>query len=135
MVITPEEVAAAELAPHFDATKDAFVSFEPEPEDLPGMCLDKLQRTRMVVDPSVRDTERHFARCRDDGLLIELAPECVELPFEQLVAVLAHEMGHAADFAYPGCWVNPGGAKGEAVWIGHLKTKPARVAATSHSRP
>jgi hypothetical protein len=127
VIITSEEIAAAQLAPHFDATRDVFASFQPAPDDLPGMCLEELQRTRMVVDSAVHDSERHYGRCRDDGLLIEIAPEATQLPFEQLIAMLAHEMGHAADFLYPGCWVNTGEAEGESVWIGHLKTKPARV--------
>ena len=106
------EVAAAVLEPHFDAVKDTYVEFRPEP----GERLSILRRTRFVVDPAVHDTSRHYAMCRDDGLLIKLAPEAVTLDLETLTAILAHEFGHAADFAYPGRWVP---VKGEAAaWVG-----------------
>lgn len=106
------EVAAAILEPHFDAVRDAFVDFEVEP----GQRLDALRRTRFIVDDDVHDTERHYAMCRDDGLLIRVAPEAVSLDIETLTAILAHEFGHAADFAYPGRWVATRGKK--ARWIG-----------------
>jgi hypothetical protein len=106
------QIAAAVLEPHFDAVKDTFVEFEPEP----GESLSTLRRTRFVVDSSVHDTPRHFAKCRDDGLLIKLAPQSVTLDLETLTAILVHEFGHAADFAYPARWVS---AKGHpAAWVG-----------------
>lgn len=115
------EVAAAVLEPHFFAVRDAFIDFEVEP----GRNLSRLKRTRMVVDPGVHDSPRHFAQCREDGLLIKLAPEAADLPVETLVAILVHEFGHATDFAYPGNWVTP--ARGQdALWIGDRTDKPAR---------
>jgi len=106
------EVAAAILEPHFDAVKDTFVEFEPEPDQ----SLSILRRTRFVVDPDVHDTPRHYAMCRDDGLLIKVAPESIGLDLETLTAILVHEFGHAADFAYPARWVP---SKGRAAcWIG-----------------
>ncbi len=117
-----DEVAAVILEPHFDAVRDTFVEFCPEP----GKQLAKLKRTRFVVDPSVHDTDRHFAMCRDDGLLIRIAPEAAELPLENLVAILSHEFGHAADFAYPGKWVTPLRGAGDVVWLGSRSDKPAR---------
>lgn len=116
-----EELATAIIQPHFDAVRDTFIDYEPEP----GFTFDKLKRTKMVVDGDVHDTERHFAMCRDDGLLIRVAPEAIELPWEQLVAILLHEFGHASDFAYPGKWVAPTG-DGPATWIGDRSDKPAR---------
>lgn len=117
-----EEISSAVLDPHFDAVRDTFVEFSPEP----GKRLSKLKKTRMVVEPSVHDSERHFARCRTDGLLIQLAPEAADLPLENLVAMLVHEFGHAADFAYPGDWVTPESQGGEAIWVGDRDDKPAR---------
>jgi hypothetical protein len=106
------EVAAAILEPHFEAVKDTFVDFEPEP----GERLTLLRSTRLVVDPDVHDSPRHYAQCRDDGLLIKLAPESVALDLETLTAILVHEFGHAADFAYPARWV---AVKGQpASWVG-----------------
>ena len=105
-------MAAAVLEPHFDAVRDVFVEFEPEP----AFKLDALRRTRMVVDYKAHDTDRHYAMCRDDGLLIKMAPEAVDLNLKTLTAIIAHEFGHAADFAYPGRWVPTKGRR--AAWIG-----------------
>lgn len=118
------EVAAVVLEPHFDAVRDIFVEYELEP----GVRLDKLKRTRFVVDPTVHDSERHYAMCRDDGSLIRIAPEAAELPLENLIAVLSHEFGHAADFTYPAKWVTPlrGAEQAQATWIGDRDDKPAR---------
>lgn len=118
-----QELAVAILEPHYDAVRDAFVEYEAEP----GIQLDRLRRTRMVVDPSVHDNHRHYAMCREDGLLIKVAPESVELPWEDFVAVIVHEFGHAADFAYPGCWIPDLSEDGGAVWIGGRRDKPARA--------
>lgn len=86
------------IEPYFDAVRDVFAQFSPAP----GVCLSKLAKTQLIVDSGVRDTRRHFAACRDDGREIRVAPELVELGVvEHLVPVLTHEMGHAADFAYP----------------------------------
>ncbi|MCP4242345.1 MAG: hypothetical protein GY772_17460 [bacterium] len=116
-----DEVAAAVLEPHFFVVRDMFLDFEAED----GGNLRRLRRTRMVVDPSVRDSPRHFAACRDDGMLVLLAPAAADLPVENLMAILAHELGHAADFAYPGNWVTLGPGN-EAVWIGERDDRVAR---------
>jgi hypothetical protein len=77
-----------------------------------------MKAVRFEVVPDAHDTERHFARMRTDGKLMQLAPEVVDLPDETLVAMLAHEFGHAADHAYPGCWSWPKVGAGESVWVG-----------------
>jgi hypothetical protein len=116
------EVAAAVLEPHFCAVRDAFVDFAPEG----GRSMSRLKRTRMVVDPSIHDSQRHYAACRDDGLLIKIAPEAASLELENLVAILVHEFGHAADFAYPAQWIMV--QRGQpAVWIGDRDDKPGRT--------
>lgn len=92
--------AVAILAPHYDAVRDVFSSFEVAP----GQKLSRLRQTGMLVDPSVSDSERHFAGCRDDGRQIIIAPGAADLPVPTLVAIIAHEFGHAADFAYPANW-------------------------------
>jgi hypothetical protein len=71
----------------------------------------------VVVAAGVHDSDRHYARCYDHGMLIEIAPECIDLPLESFVPIVIHEFGHAADYAYPGCWVAPEGGRGEAIWI------------------
>lgn len=103
------------VQPHFDAVRDEFVSFVPE--DGHG-GLTKLAKVRCKVDAGMHDTERHYAAMRDDGLLMVLAPEIVELPWETIVAIVSHEFGHAADFAYPGQWLTFGGGPEKATWLG-----------------
>jgi hypothetical protein len=96
-----DEVAYAVLEPHFDVVRDKFATFEP----VPGQDLSRVRRTRLLVDEQIRDSDRHYAGCRDDGLLIVVAPQAARLPFEQLVAILCHELGHAVDFLYPARWL------------------------------
>ena len=117
----PVEIAALILEPHFDAVRDRFAAYSPKP----GVRLDKLKHTKFVVDPGVRNSPRHYAACREDGRLVLLAPECVELPLENLVALLIHEMGHAADFAYAGRWIMSRPDE-PAIWVGDDDGKQAR---------
>lgn len=63
--------------------------------------LTELQRTRVEVDTRPRDKDRHFAACRTDGRLILLAPHLILLPPQTVTAIVGHEFGHAADYAYP----------------------------------
>jgi hypothetical protein len=63
------------------------------------------KRVRLQVDPAMHDTPRHFAGARDDGSVIMVAPEMVELPWWTVDAIMAHEFGHATDFLYPGEFV------------------------------
>jgi len=99
-MVSDEEVAYAILEPHFDAVRDVFADYEPEP----GHALVKLNGTKLLVDSAVRDSQRHFAACRDDGLLIVLAPQAAYLDHNTLVPLICHEFGHAADFLYPARW-------------------------------
>jgi hypothetical protein len=64
--------------------------------------LELCGKTRLVVDPSMHDTNRHFAACDSAGKQILIAPEAAELYEDTLLAIIAHELGHAADFLYPG---------------------------------
>jgi hypothetical protein len=109
------ELAAAVLEPHFDAVRDVFSDFCPNEGDV---SLSKLRKVKLIVDSSVRDSPRHYAACRTDGKYIILAPQAAELPLEQLVAIISHEFGHAADFSYPACWVTPERGDEQAIWIG-----------------
>jgi len=63
---------------------------------------DRVLRTRLGVSGQMHDSPRHFAGCREDGQLVLVAPEMVELPVPTVVAIMAHEVGHACDFSYPG---------------------------------
>ena len=120
-----DDVAAIILEPHFDAVRDLFAAFVPEPGH---RGLVELADTDFRVDVSMHDKERHFAGTRHDGKRILLAPDIVGLPVETVVAILAHEFGHAADFRYPGRWIVPRAGSGKAVWIEDVQvdTKEAR---------
>lgn len=117
--ISDIEIVASILAPHFDAVRDEFASFE----TTDGTVLSKLKKTKFVVSKKAHDTARHFAQCREDGLLITLAPQMIDLPLENLIAIVAHEFGHAADFAYPGHWAMPEYGPGKAQWVGDVRDK------------
>jgi hypothetical protein len=111
--ITQEEIAATVVAPHFEGVRDVFLSFSPEPD----LRLQKLKKIKFVIDESMHDTPRHFAATRDDGLLMLFAPEIVDLDVETLVAIIAHEFGHALDFLYPARFYMPADGPAEATWI------------------
>lgn len=55
----------------------------------------------MKCAPWIHDSPRHFAACTDDGLQIYAAPELADLPDNVVLAIFAHEFGHATDFLYP----------------------------------
>lgn len=105
-------VPRAILQPYFNACRDVFLAHHVSDEQR----LSRLRRTKWVINPEAHDEPRHFARCRDDGLLIELAPEMVDLSEDEVTAIICHELGHAADFLYPACWAYIPGAP--AVWLG-----------------
>jgi hypothetical protein len=116
-------MVATVLAPYFNGARDTYVAFSPEP----GMTLEKLAKTQFVVDAKNHNSGRHFASTRDDGMLMVFAPQLVQLPVETLIAILAHEFGHAADFAYPAHWLTRGQPDDRAKWIGDpSETKQAR---------
>jgi hypothetical protein len=120
MGVATNEMAATVLAPYFDAVRDVFSAHEPAP----NQSLDKLAKTDFIVDGRIHDSNRHFAGCRQDGLLILLAPQSVDLPEDTLVAIIAHEFGHAADYAYPGRWLPE--RDEPAAWLADLSTKEAK---------
>jgi hypothetical protein len=89
--LTNEE-AFGILEPYFETVRERYVDA--------GLVLCK--QTRLVIDPKMHDTRRHFAACQDDGKVILLAPELAEVDDKAVLAIVAHELGHAADFLYPG---------------------------------
>lgn len=89
--VTPAE-ALLILEPYFLVMQEVFV----------GAGFDAAKRVQLYVAPSMHDSVRHFAGTRDDGTVIMLAPEMVELPENTVAAIIAHEFGHATDFLYPG---------------------------------
>jgi len=109
------EIAREIVRPHWDAVRDIYLAYAPPGE---SEVLVKIAGIDFDIDPSRHDSVRHFAACRDDGLHMVFAPQIVDLPTENLVAVLAHEFGHAADFLYPAHWRMPDHGPGKAEWIG-----------------
>jgi len=112
------------LEGHFDAVRDEFAAFVPPGSTRP---LDRLARVRYVMSEDMHDTARHFAATRTDGAFMMFAPQIVDLSVEGMTAIIAHEFGHAADFAYPGCWTWPLTRAGESLWVGD--SPAARAAA------
>lgn len=86
-----DEEAFAVLEPFFRETQLLFVE----------RGLTRCQETRLLVEDDAHDTARHFAGCTEDGLRIVVAPQLAQLPVDNVVAILAHEFGHACDFLYP----------------------------------
>lgn len=87
----PVDEALVVIEPYFVTVRDRFVRFG----------LERCSRTKLWCAPWVHDTPRHFAACTDDGLNIYVAPETADLPDGTVLAILAHEFGHATDFLYP----------------------------------
>ncbi len=83
------------LEPYFEVIRDEYLK----------AGLVKAKRVRLFVAPSMHDSPRHYGACRDDGSAILLAPELAEMPVPIVLAIVAHEFGHASDFLYPGEFV------------------------------
>jgi hypothetical protein len=72
--------------------------------------LPRLAQAHWRLDRSRRDGVRHFASCRIDGRDILVHALIVTLPEPQMQGILAHELGHAADYLYPAALRCSGGA-------------------------
>ena len=79
------------LLPYFEVQQEEFVS----------EGFGRTAQTRPHCAPWLHDSPRHFAACRDDGLVILVAPELCELPEPMVMGIIGHELGHATDFLYP----------------------------------
>jgi hypothetical protein len=117
-----EEFVYAVVQPYFEAVRDIFLAYAPER----GVKLTKCKKTKLLVDAKVgrggaklpNCEGRHFAATRDDGLVMYVAPRIIDLPEENVVAILSHEFGHAIDHLYPAHWIMPPKGAGKATWIG-----------------
>lgn len=89
--LTVEE-AAAVIEPYFIAVRDVFVR----------EGATKCKRVTLEIAPWIHDSPRHFAATEERGKFMVAAPEFAELPEDTVLAILAHEFGHAVDFLYPG---------------------------------
>jgi len=125
------EWAASILEPHFDAVRDEFLAFVPRGASEP---LSRIAEVRFVIDEAMHDTERHYAATRTDGTLMLYAPQIVDLPLETLVAIIAHEFGHAVDHLYPGAWTWPFDSAGICHWVGESTSSKAKAWRASFGR-
>jgi hypothetical protein len=87
--------AHAVIDPFFEEIRDSYLA----------RGYDRVRGTRLYVAAWAHDTPRHFAACAEDGRSIVVAPEMAELTVEIVGAIVAHELGHATDFLYPGEFV------------------------------
>jgi len=91
------------------APREALTILEPFFEELQEKFLTaglaEVAKTKLRCQLGIHDTPRHFAGCLENGSIIYAAPELVELPHDTVFGILAHELGHAADFLYPGHFV------------------------------
>lgn len=110
---SPDKIAASVLRPYFDAVRDVYVEWG----------LERMADVRFVITTEVHDKRRHFAATTEDGKRMLYAPQIVELPHDTLIAIIAHEFGHAADFAYPALWVTPDDGPGRATFLDALGEK------------
>jgi len=85
------EEAHLVVEPFFEETRSLFIE----------RGLPRVKHVKLQIAAWVHDTERHFAACSTDGRDIVAAPQIADLTIEQVAAIFAHEMGHAADYLYP----------------------------------
>lgn len=83
------------IEPYFEELQESFVEA--------GFTQAASVKLRCRSD--MHDTDRHFAGCTTDGGMIFVAPEMVDLQPETVLGILAHELGHALDFLYPGSFL------------------------------
>lgn len=83
------------LEPYFEELKQQYVD----------AGLERVSETRLRCSANLHDTPRHFAGCLQNGTMIYAAPQMIELPEATVMGILSHELGHAADFLYPGVFV------------------------------
>lgn len=84
------------LEPYFEAGRDLFVKWSKDN----GFPL-KVKKVQLECLAEMHDTPRHYGGCREDGLVIAIAPQAVSLPEETVAAIIQHEFGHAMDFLFP----------------------------------
>lgn len=106
---TPTElqIAASVLDDYWQEMRELYADY--------GMP--RLRKTKFIVAPERHDTCRHFAGCHTSGLLVEFAPQMAHMDADAVRAIMAHELGHAADFAYAGHWMPGPRSRDAAVWV------------------
>lgn len=90
-----EAIAEAMLAPFIEEVATKFAQ----------AGLSRLDGLTIRVSARDGGEGRHFGACRTDGRLILFRPALAGLPQATILGIVAHELGHAADFLYPGRFV------------------------------
>ena len=81
------------LEPYFEVMRERYLA----------AGLERCSEVELYSAAWVHDSARHFAACTIDGdPAIIAAPELAELDPFVVLAVFAHEFGHAVDYLYPG---------------------------------
>lgn len=73
--------------------------------------FERVLETEILIDTSIDDGGRHVAACEETGKKILLSPRLATFPEGTRLAIVGHEFGHAADFLYPGKWLDDGFGK------------------------
>ena len=91
--------------------------------------FDVVKPVKVIVDAKADDGGRHVAACHVSGNEIIVAPRLATFPDGVILAVVAHEFGHATDFHYPGKWVKDGWGKPDlALWQRRSQDEVERAA-------
>jgi len=89
------------LEPYFEAMRERYLA----------EGLERCAEVELYSAAWIHDSPRHFAACTIDGdPAIIAAPELAELDPFVVLAVFAHEFGHAVDYLYPGEFTRRGDA-------------------------
>jgi hypothetical protein len=94
------DAAFAILEPYFEAAREVYMEYV----NKRGLQVRGIKRVRLECRPDMHDTPRHFAGASEEGNLIAVAPQMVDLPEDTVAAILAHEFGHVVDFLNPGAF-------------------------------
>ncbi len=113
-----ERVADAMMAPFIEEIADLFAQ----------AGLLRLDGITFRASWAEGGEGRNFAACRTDGRLIVFSPRMIYLPQNTILGILAHELGHAADFLYPARFVSD--KQGRAVLLDDTKK-----GVTAHEKP
>jgi hypothetical protein len=97
------QTARAIVEPYFIALQEQFTAYAREAHGSGR----RLRAVRLECHPwrelkqDLGFQSRNFAATSEDGRVMVVAPEIVELPPETVSAIVAHEFGHVLDFIYP----------------------------------
>ena len=86
-----DEEALLVLEPYFEAVRERYLE----------SGLRRASDVRLHLSEWAHDSPRHFGMTTSDGKLVTVAPHLAGMPEDTVVAIMAHEFGHACDFLSP----------------------------------